>query len=838
MKIVLIDANSLIHRVYHALPRLTDFQGRPTNALYGLSNILLKFLKEYQPDYIFALYDRPEPTLRHQIFKEYKAQRPKIADDLKIQIGLSKKIFLGLNIPLIEKVGYEADDLIASLKERFKTSAQEIIILTGDLDTLQLVDKKTKIFTMKKGISEMKIYDIEEVKNKFGILPEEILDFKALVGDKSDNIPGIPGIGEKTASLLIKKYGYLEKIIEEAEKGKIEPLLRKKILENKERLLFFKEIITLKKDLDLGFEPEKMKYSGYDEEKLIKIFEEFSFKSLIERLKKEKHSFFSLVRKEELKKEKGKIEDLKTLLFIYLNKNELEVYDGSYIKTFSFSDLKKILYLPHEKIVYDFKELIKITFQEDFYFDKKIDLEKIFDLKIVFWLLNPEKGDFTLEDNLRYYLRENFDNLYSASLKVYEILKKELKEKELENLYYNLEIKISPLLARMEFKGIKVDLEKLEEFKKFLKKEIEEKTEEIYALAGRRFNLNSPHELSFVLFEVLKLPTKNITKTKSGIYSTQEAELLKISSLHPIIEKILSYREYTKLLRTYTESFLRYIDFKNKRIYTLFNQTKAATGRIISGKPNLQNLPLKGDLAKEFRKIFISEEGFVFLSTDYSQIELRLLAHLSQDENLILAFKNDWDIHREVVKYVFGKEDQETRKKAKIINFGIVYGISPRGLAERLNLGLSEAKSLMERFFNFYPKVKEYQKRSINFAKEKGYAETLLGRKRFIPEIYSLSYKEKNEAERIAINMPIQGLGADILKKALLEIEKKILEKNWQESAFFVIILHDEIILEVKEEIKEEIKVIIKEVMENIISLSVPLKVNINEGKNLADLIK
>jgi len=838
MRVVLIDANSLIHRVYHALPRLTDFQGRPTNALYGLSNILLKFLKDYKPDYIFALYDRPEPTLRHQVFKEYKAQRPKAPDDLKIQIGLSKKIFLGFNIPIIEKTGYEADDLIASLKERFKSFAKEIVILTGDLDTLQLVDEKTKILTMKKGISEMKIYDIEEVKNKFGILPEKVPDFKALVGDKSDNIPGIPGIGEKTASLLINKYGDLEKIIEEAEKGKLDPSFKSKILENKERLLFFKELVTLRKDISFDFEPEKMKYEGYNEENLIKVFEEFSFKSLIERLKKEKPGLFSLKKREDVKKEEGKIESLNSPFFLYLNKDILEVYDGSNVKTFPLFELKNLLSLPHEKIVYDFKELIKITLKDDFYFDKKISLEKIFDLKIVFWLLNPERNNFTFEDNLRYYLKENFENIYSSSLKVYEILKKELEEKELKNLYYDLEIKISPILARMEFRGIKVDLEKLEEFKKFLKKEIEKIAEEIYTLAGRRFNLNSPHELSFILFEVLKLPTKNITKTKSGIYSTQEADLLKIIDSHPIIEKILSYREYTKLLRTYTEGFLKYIDFKNKKIYTLFNQTKAATGRIVSEKPNLQNLPLKGDLAKEFRKIFVSEEGFVFISADYSQIELRILAHLSQDENLILAFKEGWDIHSEVAKYVFGKEDQETRRKAKIINFGIVYGISPRGLAERLGVSLNEAKNLMERFFNFYPKVKEYQKRSINFAKEKGYAETLLGRKRFLPEIYSLSYKEKSEAERIAINMPIQGLGADILKKALLEIEKKILENGWQNNAFFVLTIHDEIILEVKEEIKEEIKVIIKEVMENVMPLSVPLKVNISEGKNLADFIK
>lgn len=838
MKVVLIDANALIHRVYHALPRLTDSQGRPTNALYGLANILFKFLKEYKPDYIFALYDRPEPTLRHKIFEAYKAQRPKAPDDLKIQLGLSKKIFLAFNIPLIEKAGYEADDLIATLKKLFKDKAKEILILTGDLDTLQLVDEKTKILTMKKGISELRIYDIEEVKNRFGILPHQIPDFKALVGDKSDNLPGLPGIGEKTAANLLKKYLNLENLIFQAENNKIDPVLKNKILANKDKLLFFKNLTLLKDDVQLDFDPQKMKYEGYEENKLIEVFKEFDFRSLLQKINK--NQLFSFKTKEitpPLLKEKGTIEKIASPFFFEIKEDKINLFDGEKIKIFEISELKKILSLPQQKLCFDFKEIIKITLKDDFYFDKKIDLTKIFDFKIAFWLLNPERSNFNFEEILKFY-SPGIQDHYHGALEVYPLLLKELEEKELLILYKEIEIKIAPILGRMELRGIKIDFEKLIEFKKILGEKINSLSEEIFKLAQRRFNLNSPQELSYILFEVLKISPKGITKTKTGIYSTQESELLKIIEAHPIIEKILKYRELLKLLKTYTEGFLRFVEPKEKKLSTVFNQTKAATGRIISEKPNLQNLPLKGELAKYFREIFISNPGFVFIGADYSQIELRILAHLSQDENLSLAFKNDWDIHSEVAKYVFGEVNEETRRKAKIINFGIIYGISPKGLAERLRISLSEAKKLIERFFSFYPRVKNYQEEILNFAKKNGYVETLLGRKRFLPQFNTLSYREKTEIERIAVNFPIQGLGADILKKAMIETEKMIIEKGWQEKAFFILTIHDEIIFEVAEEIKEEFKVIIKEVMENVLNLSVPLKVKIREGKNLGELEK
>ncbi len=841
MKVILIDANALIYRVYHALPYFVDHLGRPTNALYGLSNILLKLLEIYKPDYIFAIYDRPEPTFRHQVFKEYKKQRPPIKDDLKIQIGLSKKIFNGFNIPILEKSGYEADDIIATLKEKFKQIAEEIIILTGDLDTLQLVDKKTKVMTMKKGISDLQVYDEETVYQKFSIYPEQIPDFKALIGDKSDNIPGLKGVGEKTASHLLQKFKTVEKLIESAEEGKLDPSLRRLILDNKDNLLFFKNLLTLDKNVPIEINLDDFRYKFYRIDDLINVFKEFSFKSLIERIEKKSRENMGLFSKssselkEEIEEIKGNIKNLKSPFYLNLKDNKIEVYDKN-LQIFELNDLKNLLKLPHEKIVYDFKNLLKAVLKDDFYFDKSIDLSKIFDLKLVFWLLNPDRTISSLEDILLSFDQKN--NFYENILESAEILKKKLFEEELDRIYYEMEIKISPILARMELRGIKIDFRGLNEFKIFLQKKIEENLQEIYQLAETKFNPNSPLDLNEILFKKLKISPKGLKKTKTGLFSTQESELLKIKNSHPIIEKILIYRELFKLYSTYTKNFLKLINHQDNKIYTSFSQTTASTGRIISEKPNLQNLPLKGELAKEFRKIFIPEEGFVFISADYSQIELRILAHLSGDLNLITALKEGLDIHSEVAKYVFNEINEETRRKAKIINFGIVYGITAKGLSERLGVSLGEARRLIERFFKFYPEVKNYQEKVINFAKKNFYVETLFGRKRFLPEIEVLSYREKSEAERIAINFPIQGLGADIIKKAMIKIEEEILKKNWENKVFFVLQIHDELIFEVSEEIKDKFKVIIKEIMENVINLDVPLKVNISEGKNLGELLK
>jgi DNA polymerase-1 len=836
MKVYLIDANALIYRIYHAMPKLTDPQGRPIQAVYGLANTLLKILKEEKPDYIFALYDRPEPTLRHQVFKEYKATRPPTTDDLKLQISLSKKIFSAFNIPVIEKIGYEADDLIATLKEKFINLADEIIILTGDLDTLQLVDKKTKILTMQKGITKTMIYDENKVKEKYGLLPSQLSDYKALVGDSSDNITGLHGVGPKTASQLLQKYQNLEGIINAAKEKKLDPKISLSILNNKEKLLFNRDLVTLRKNIDIPASPsgrdEKflVPYQGYNEENLISIFQEFGFKSLIQRIKPNfsfaAPSLFKSTSSAGREEKIISLSDLHDPFFFCLDQDKIKIYEtNSQVKVLEKKILKEIFFLQGEKFVFDLKNIFKEILKEDFYFDKKIALEKIYDLKLIFWLLNPNKGSYSLEKIISFFSEQN-------PLKITQDLVLKLKELDLEKVYFELELPLVPVLARMELRGIKVDLKALEEFKQKVKEKQKALLEEIYNLAGERFNPNSPIQLREILFKKLKLSTKCLGKTRKGEISTQESELLKIIHLHPIVEKILVYRETNKLLTTYSDSLLQNYNHQTKRIYTTFNQTGTSTGRIVSENPNLQNLPLEGELANYLRKCFVTEEDYIFLKADYSQIELRLLAHLSQDENLISAFKNNLDLHSQTAKMIFGEETLETRRKAKIINFGIIYGISARGLAQRLQIPVSEANKLIERFFYFYPRVKKLKEELIEFAKTYGYVQTLFGRKRFIPEINYQSYNERTMAERIAINMPIQGLAADLLKKTMILIDEEIYQKNLP--AYLVLTIHDELVFEVKKEAKEEMRGIIKERMENVFNLNVPLVINLTEGENLS----
>lgn len=829
MKVFLIDSNALIYRIYHALPSLVDSQGRPVQALYGLANMLLKILREQTPDYIFALGDRPEPTIRHEIFKEYKANRPAISDDLKTQIALSKKIFSGFKIPFIEKLGYEADDLIATLKEKFSEKADEIIILTGDFDTLQLIDNKTKILTMQKGISKTIIYDEAKVKEKFGILPSQFPDFKSLIGDASDNIVGISGIGPKTAQRLLQKYSNLEGIILAAKEGKLESDLAKKILENKDKLLFNKSLITLRKDIALD-ESLLVPYQKFNPKDLISVFQEFGFRSLIQRLGFLKES--SLFDQKVYLEKKTSLEEIKPPFFFFLDKDQIKINDFSgEVKVLAKIFLKELLKVKGEKYVFDLKNIFKEVLKDDFYFEKKINLQEIYDLKIIFWLLNPSKGNLSLEEILSFQ-NPHSKNPLNLALRTTKNLAQKLKEFDLERIYFEFELPLTAVLARMELRGIKVDVEFLRVLKEKIKEKVDLLLKEIYNLAKEKFNPQSPAQLRYVLFEKLKLPTKGLARTNKGEISTQSEELLKIQNLHPIISKILEFRKINKILTTYTDSLLKNYDHSSGRIHTIFNQVGTSTGRIISEAPNLQNLPLEGELAYYIRKVFVPEDGYSFIRADYSQIELRLLAHLSQDENLILVFKNDLDLHSQTAKIVFGDDKEESRRKAKIINFGICYGITAKGLAQRLQLPVSEADKLIKRFFYFYPGVKKLRDNLIEFAKTYSYTQTLFGRKRFIPEINYQSYRERTFAERVAINMPIQGLAADLLKKAMIEIDDEIYKRNLP--AFLILTIHDELVFEVKAGCEDSFKIIIKEIMEKAINLTVPLKVNIYQSKSLA----
>ncbi len=829
-KLLLIDINSLLHRLYHAIPILRSPQGIPTNALYGLTNILLKIINEIRANYIVACYDTPALTLRHIKFKEYKAQRPKVADDLKKQISYSKKLLQVFNIQIVEKSGYEADDLIGTLTNKNKD--KEIIILSGDLDVLQLVDDNIKVFFLKKGIKEVEIYDKEKVIERFGIEPQFLPDLKALIGDPSDNIIGIKGIGEKTASNLIKKFGNIEKIIEAAEKGLIEYSLRKAILENKDRLILNKDLATIIKDVDINLQLKK--YQRPLDKQLISVLEELGFKSIIARLfKEQKISLFtkSFQYKNDLP---PNLEEI----FIILHQDKIYAsVNSEAVKIDITKDNFQKIINADRIYVFDLKQLFKKFYEIT---QKELPLNKFFDLKIAFWLVTPY-NKITLEKLTNFYstkplltLKDCLDFILLNYKTIANELENKIKEFNLEEIL-NLDQQVSQILGIMELNGILLDKKKLKSFKEFLIEDLNRLKKEISELAGANFNVNSPIELRYILFTKLKLPTKGLKRTPKGEISTQESELIKIKDQHPIIEKILEYREKTKMLSAFSENLLKFVR-NDGRITTNFEITGTATGRISSEEPNLQNIPVEGELAKKLRSCFVAPEGHKFISFDYSQIELRITAEISKDDNLISIFKQDLDIHSITAKLLFMEENEKTRRLAKIINFGIIYGISPKGLKERTGLSLTESKKIIESYFKNFPGVQKMIKELIEKAKTYGYAENIFGRKRFIPELFSRAYSEALKGERIAINTPIQGTAADIMKKAMIQIYKFIKDNNLENKAKIILQIHDELILEVSDDIINLIKDEVKKIMENVVNFSIPLKVKVNIGKDLAEI--
>jgi DNA polymerase-1 len=840
-KFIIIDANSLIHRLYHALPYLTSPDGKPINAVYGLTNVVLKIINEEKPDYIAACFDTPEPTFRHKISIEYKATRPKIADDLKIQIPIAKKLFENLNIPIIEKSGYEADDLIGALIEKNKDKKN--LILSGDLDTLQLVDENTNVIFLKKGIREVEVYDEKKVIERFSIEPKFLPDLKALMGDASDNIIGLKGVGEKTAENLIKKFGGIENIIEAAEKKLIGEPLRSQILENKERLILNKELAKIDRNVEIDKKIEKFELK--DKEKLINFLKELGFKSILERILKEEKETKPIAKIGLFEK---KLEFLKKLeeeikhpfLVIYNNKIYLKE-KNSYELDINYENFKKIL--EGDKIItFDLKEVFKnyLSVSQNKNEDiKKFNPEKFFDFKIALWL-TTNLTKITIEKFVNYYSTQILKDkdcvmfLLENFRKIYEELDKKIKELELEEIL-DLDQKTSLFLGLMEYHGIYIDKERLKKFKENLKNELDFIKEEIYKLAGKRFNINSPIELRKILFYDLKIPTKGLAKTPKGEISTQESELIKIKNEHPIIEKILEYREKYKILTTFTESLINSINKETNRLHTIFDITGTATGRLASFEPNLQNIPKEGELAKKIRECFVAEDNYKFLALDYSQIELRIAGEISKDENLLAIFEKDLDIHSTTAKILFKEENERTRRLAKTINFGILYGISPKGLKERTGLSLSEAKNLIENYFKKFPGIKKMIDDLIEKAKTYGYAETLFKRKRFIPEIYSRAYNERLKGERIAINTPIQGTAADIMKKSMVKIFDFIIKNNYFDKIKPILQIHDELIFEVKEDIINIAMNEIKKIMEDF-DFSVKLKTKVSLGKTLGEL--
>lgn len=867
-KLILIDANSIIHRAFHALPSLKSPNGFLTNAIFGFSSIILKMIKELEPDYIIATYDLPSPTFRHKVFEEYKVHRPKIPGELASQIAYTKDILRAFGIQIYEKEGYEADDLIGSLAERLKKIKDiKIIIVSGDLDTLQLVDnKKVVVYTLKKGLTDAVIYDQEMVLKRYGLKPEQLPDFKGLKGDPSDNIPGVPGIGEKLGSEILKRFGTIENLYNEIQKpskrekikGAISEKIISKLLKYKDQALFSKHLATIVKDLVLDIEFEKIDWKkNYNKANLENIFRELGFSSLVPRIpnienkSQNKEEIFIeresineeiVSEKEELKKLKNKIKKFSKFAFdISENKLVLAI-------------IPDIIYVIGLELIKDLEDLfedekiLKITH------DLKNSIKKLnlnhqkikgyFDTQIAVWVLNSDLKEPTLEQIwFSEFGRSIFKNKDSPIyiLRLFEILWDRLKSANLLRVFEEIEMPLIPVLVEMELNGIKIDSDALESLNKFIGNELIGLENEIFRLSGINFNINSPQQLSEVLFNRLKIKGK-LRKTAGGIISTAASELEKLRDTHPIIDLVLKYRELQKLKTTYIDPFPEFINQKDGRLHTNFIQTGTVTGRLASQNPNLQNIPIRTELGQEFRKSFVADENYNLVSLDYSQIELRIAAHISGDENMTSAFKRGDDIHIRTASKVFDRPpDQvttEMRRQAKALNFGVIYGMGALGFSRASGISQAKAREFIEKYLREFPKIAEYMEETKEKARRYGVVHTLFGRQRIIPEIYSSIPELVRQAERMAINFPIQGTLADIMKMAMIKIFNYIHKNLKENEAKILIQIHDELLFEIKEELVDQLAKDFKEIMENIYKLSVPLVVEVKKGKNWGEMSK
>lgn len=847
-KLLLLDGNSLLHRAFHALPPLTNTQGEPTNAVYGFTNMLWRLLEEEQPDYLAVAFDIGKPTLRQAQFVEYKANRPPTAPELKGQFALVKNVLQAMDIAILEKEDYEADDILGTLATKGAEQGYQVVIITGDRDLLQLVNEKVIVKICKQGIAKLECYDQEKIEEKYNLQPRQIIDLKGLMGDTSDNIPGVPGIGEKTALKLLHEYKDVEEVL-----ANIPNIKGKKIQENlaqyREKALLSKNLATICINVPLEYKWENLIKKQFDEEKIKKIFVKLDFTSLLKKIKPRQlnlieEKIIPPLAEKDLAAWLQKIKENKCVALkldittdnlmqaevkgIYFSTGDATIYLGFNL----FSQVQELLEdVSLSKYVHDLKSQLIIL--------KRLGLKPagfVFDTMLAAYLLSPSQNQYLLEDLADKYLPQPADNRISNIYYLQKVLLQEMKKIELVQLYYEVELPLVDVLAEMEMTGVSLNQEYLSYLSKQMGEKLQELEEKIYTLAEEKFNINSPKQLGIILFEKLQLPVGK--KTKTG-YSTNADVLEFLRDKHEIVEYILHYRQLGKLKSTYVDALPKLLNEKTGRLHTCLNQTVTATGRLSSSEPNLQNIPIKSQLGKEIRKAFIAnKDGNWLLAADYSQIELRILAHITEDEGLCSAFRSQQDIHTKTAAEVFDVEIEQVnssmRSKAKAVNFGIVYGISDFGLAQNLQVSPKEAKKYIDSYFVKYPGVRRYMEETIKRAKEQGYVTTILNRRRYLPDLKSSNYNVRSFAERTAINTPIQGSAADIIKIAMLKVASKLKEKKLK--AKLVLQVHDELILEVPEEELEEVTTVVREAMEKAVSLSITLDVDIQIGKTWCDL--
>lgn len=873
-KLVLIDGNSITYRAFFALPLLNNDKGVYTNAVYGFTTMLLRILEEQKPTHLLVAFDAGKTTFRHSTYKEYKGGRQKTPSELSEQFPLVRELLDAFNIRHYELENYEADDIIGTLSKQGQEKDFEVTVISGDKDMLQLVSNDVTVNVTKKGISEVEAYTPEYLLEKMEVTPEQIIELKALMGDSSDNIPGVPGVGQKTATKLLKQYETLDNLYEHLEEvsGK---KLKENLTNHKEDAYMSRELATINCESPIEVSIDDLSYEGYSSQDVSSLFKDLGFQSLLNRIGAEETV-------EEIQ------EEMEEINFEIVDKVTEEMFTGdeaiiiemlsdSYhtapIEGIGVANQEKAYFIPTEVAIESevFKKWAEDAKSKKVVFDAKQSLVALlkkgihlqgmhFDVLLASYLLDPSENNHdipaiahrmgiksVLYDEEVYgkgakmkvpgqeILADHLVRKTKALHLLQEKMEEELREHELYTLLKELEMPLALILAEMEHTGVLVDVPRLEEMGTELKRRLEEIEKEIYELAGEEFNINSPKQLGPILFE--KLGLRIIKKTKTG-YSTAADVLEQLEHDHEIIPKILLYRQLGKLQSTYIEGLLKVVDKESSKIHTRYNQALTQTGRLSSIEPNLQNIPIRIEEGRKIRHAFVpSEKDWILFAADYSQIELRVLAHIAKDEKLIAAFKSGQDIHTQTAMDVFHVKEEEVtsnmRRQAKAVNFGIVYGISDFGLSQNLGITRKEAKQFIERYFESYPGVKAYMDDIVQEAKHKGYVTTLMNRRRYLPEITSRNFNLRSFAERTAMNTPIQGTAADIIKKAMIDLREKLKDENMQ--ARMLLQVHDELILEAPKEELEKLKEIVPAMMENTVELSVPLKAEYAFGESWYD---
>jgi DNA polymerase-1 len=875
----LIDGNSYVYRAFYAIKSLSTSQGIPTNAVYGFTTMLLKIIRDKKPDNLIISFDSPVPTERHKLYEAYKAQRPETPEDLLEQLPHIKEIISSFRIEVFEIPGYEADDILGTIARKAADKGIDAYIVTGDKDMLQLVDERIKVYDPMKD----RVLDKEYVRKRYGVGPAKITDFMALTGDPVDNIPGIKGVGEKTAKELLAEFEDIEDMLSHTEKIRREKL-RLLVSEYADVVRLSKKLATIDTSVPVDIDMEKVHLKEPDWHALMLLFKDLEFGSLLKRIPSEatgdaQHEM--ICSREKVREVASSVQETVAMQIVATSSNPLEGNlvgiaisigkgRGLYIPV-SNRDPAATVKLEMREVLEDMRRIFEDEQIAKIGHNLKYDIMvlsregikvkgRLCDIMVASYLMTPNKMNHSLEEVALEYLsyrkktyhevlekKDSFAEVPLEEVSVFasenahlclelsEVLVQGMKENALETVFYDIEMPLVYVLADMEAIGVKIDVQNLSTISKELDRELDSMQKRIYFLAGEEFNINSPKQLSRILFQNLGLQPKK--KTKTG-YSTEMSVLEALAKSHELPGEILNYRTLSKLKTTYIDVLPRLINDRTGRIHTSFNQTVTATGRLSSSDPNLQNIPVRGEWGKRMRETFIAEDGNLLLSADYSQIELRILAHLSQDEGLMDAFSNNYDIHARTASEIFripiDTINQEMRRIAKTVNFGIIYGISPFGLSETLRISREDAKVYIDQYFRRHPGVKSYIERTIEDARRAGYVATLFGRRRPVPEIKSRNITVRQQGERLVINSPVQGTAADIIKIAMVNIWKEFNGRGLE--AKIILQVHDELLFELPGSELEIVTEIVKRHMEGVLSLSIPLRVDIKHGKNWAEV--